>query len=71
MPDLMFTGEGHVGSVDVANINVVAVVPYIIMKTTALGRGKAKDAYDIYFIIKHYSGGVKALANEFKQVQAL
>ena len=53
MPDLMFTGEGHVGSVDVANINVVAVVPYIIMKTAALGRGKAKDAYDIYFIIKH------------------
>ena len=50
MPDLMFTGEGHVGSVDVANINVVAVVPYIIMKTAALGRGKAKDAYDIYFI---------------------
>lgn len=56
------------GAMDVANINVVAVVPYIIMKTAALGRGKAKDAYDIYFIIKHYSGGVKALANEFKPV---
>ena len=44
---------------DVANVNVVAVVPYIIMKTAAMGRGKAKDAYDIYFIIKHYIGGVK------------
>lgn len=26
--------------------NVVAVVPYIIMKTVAMGRGKAKDAYE-------------------------
>lgn len=56
------------GAMDVANVNVVAVVPYIIMKTAAMGRGKAKDAYDIYFIIKHYSGGVKELAGEFKPV---
>lgn len=56
------------GAIDVAHINVVAVVPYIIMKTAAMGRGKAKDAYDIYFIIKHYNGGVKQLANEFKSV---
>lgn len=53
------------GAFDVANINVVAVVPYLIMKANALGRGKAKDAYDIYFLIKHYKGGVKLLANEF------
>ena len=37
------------GATDVANVSVVAVVPYIIMKTAAMGRGKAKDAYDIYF----------------------
>lgn len=57
------------GAMDVANVNVVAVVPYIIMKTAAMGRGKAKDAYDIYFVIKHYIGGVKELANEFKPVE--
>ena len=39
------------GAIDVANVSVVAVVPYIIMKTAAMGRGKVKDAYDIYFII--------------------
>ena len=33
-----------------------------------MGRGKAKDAYDIYFIIKHYAGGVKELAKEFRPV---
>lgn len=57
------------GAIDVANISVVAVVPYIIMKTAAMGRGKAKDAYDIYFIIKHYVGGVKELAKEFEPVK--
>lgn len=37
------------GAVDVANVSVIAVVPYLIMKTAAMGRGKAKDAYDIFF----------------------
>lgn len=57
------------GAVDVATINVVAVVPYLIMKTAALGRGKPKDAYDIYFVVKHYLGGVYALAKEFSEVK--
>ena len=39
------------------------------MKTTAMGRGKAKDAYDIYFVIKHYIGGVDSLAEEFRAVR--
>lgn len=53
------------GATDIANVNVIAVVPYLVMKTAALGRGKAKDAYDIYFLIKHYRGGVMKLAEEF------
>ncbi len=57
------------GAIDSAVINVVAVVPYMIMKTAAMGRGKAKDAYDIYFVIKHYVGGVEALAKEFDTVR--
>ena len=57
------------GAMDVAYVNVVAVVPYIIMKTAAMGRGKSKDAYDIYFIIKHYIGGVRELAKEFNPVR--
>lgn len=57
------------GAYDIAHVNVVAVVPYLVMKTAALGRGKAKDAYDIYFIVKHYAGGFKKLAKEFKEVK--
>ncbi len=55
------------GAIDVANINVIAVVPYLVMKTAAMGRGKAKDAYDIYFLIKHYHGGIRGLAKEFEE----
>lgn len=56
------------GAIDVVHVNVVAVVPYLIMKTAAIGRGKAKDAYDIYFLIKHYNGGVKELAKQFQNL---
>ncbi len=35
------------------------------MKTEALGRGKPKDAYDIYCTINYYPGGVRALTEAF------
>ncbi|MCD7951203.1 MAG: hypothetical protein LUG12_13235 [Erysipelotrichaceae bacterium] len=47
------------GAIDIANISVIAIVLYLVMKTAALGRGKPKDAYDIYFVVKYYPGGVK------------
>lgn len=53
------------GALDVGHVNVISVVPYMVMKASALGRGKAKDAYDIYITLKHYPGGVRALAEEF------
>ena len=43
---------------------VIAVIPYLVMKTKALGRGKPKDAYDIYFCINNYKGGVENLLKE-------
>lgn len=30
-----------------------------------MGRGKPKDAYDIYFCLTNYRGGVRALAGAF------
>jgi len=54
------------GAIDVGRIKVVSIVPFFAMKAAALGRGKAKDAYDIYFCIKNYDGGVEALAELFK-----
>lgn len=54
------------GALDSGHVNVVSVVPYLVMKSAALGRGKQKDAYDIYCMIDNYNGGVRALANEFE-----
>ena len=54
------------GALDVARINVIAVVPYFVMKASAMGRGKAKDAYDLFFLIKHYQTGVDGLAKLFE-----
>ncbi len=53
------------GALDIGHVNVVSVVPYLVMKAAALGRGKPKDAYDIYCTINYYPGGVRALAEEF------
>lgn len=54
------------GAMDRGSVNVISIVPYLIMKTAALGRGKAKDAYDIYFCIKNFDGGVDSLALKFQ-----
>lgn len=53
------------GAKDFGNISVISVVPYMVMKAAALGRGKPKDSYDIYCTITGYPGGVIALAEEF------
>lgn len=52
------------GAKDVCHVMVIAVIPYLVMKTKALGRGKPKDAYDIYFCINNYQGGVENLLKE-------
>ena len=53
------------GALDSGHVNVISIVPYLVMKTMALGRGKPKDAYDIYCTIDYYPGGIKALTAEF------
>ena len=53
------------GALDISHVNVISIVPYFVMKSAALGRGKPKDAYDIYCTINYYPGGIRALAEEF------
>ena len=52
------------GALDIGHVRVISIVPYIVMKAAALGRGKPKDAYDIYYCINHYEGGVRMLLQE-------
>ena len=53
------------GALDFGHVHVVSVIPYIVMKAEAMGRGKTKDAYDIYFCLCNYPGGVRELAKAF------
>lgn len=53
------------GALDFGHVKVISVIPYIVMKTAAMGRGKAKDAYDIYYCLRYFDGGVRALAKLF------
>ncbi|MGH8217721.1 MAG: hypothetical protein ACREUT_04020 [Steroidobacteraceae bacterium] len=52
-------------------ILVASIPAFLVMKGFALdGRDKAKDAYDIYFCIRNFSGGPAALAEACKSLLA-
>jgi len=60
--------EGHLpsGAQDAARVKVAGVVPFVVMKGMALAdRIKEKDAWDIWFCLRNYPGGTKALAELF------
>ena len=52
-------------------IKIADVIPFLVMKGMALwDRYKEKDAYDIYFTISNYPGGIQTLINIFKPVKS-
>ncbi len=54
------------GAKDSATIRIATIVPFLVMKGMALAdRLKEKDAYDIYFCVKRYPGGIDALEKVF------
>ncbi|MCX5775853.1 MAG: hypothetical protein NTV44_05830 [Firmicutes bacterium] len=68
--DFAFLFPSTLFSVDSSGheVEVISVIPYIVMKSFALrGRKKFKDAYDIYFMLKHYPGGVSELKKQFSK----
>lgn len=49
-----------------ASVRVASIVPFIVMKGMALGRGKEKDSYDIYFCLTKYQDGLDKLIEDFR-----
>jgi len=65
--EVMVAGSLPGGGVDSVSIRVASVVPFLIMKGMALDeRLKEKDAWDIYFCLLHYPGGIVSLAEAFR-----
>jgi len=54
------------GGRDSVAVRVAGIVPFIVMKSMALAdRMKEKDAWDIWFCLTYYPGGLGALADAF------
>jgi hypothetical protein len=55
------------GAKNEVTIKIAEIVPFLVMKGMALwDRYKEKDAYDIYFAILYYPGGVQKLVSVFQ-----
>ncbi len=62
---LEFEGTMPDGRINKVKLLVATIPALLVMKGYALvGRDKKKDAYDIYFSVRNYSGGPAALAKE-------
>lgn len=65
--EIQMQGELPDGGIDTVTVKVASIVPFLVMKGMALhGRYKEKDAYDIYYCLLNYPGGLDALIAEFK-----
>jgi hypothetical protein len=65
--EIEIEGEIPGGGLDRVTIRVASIVPFFVMKGMALDeRLKEKDAWDIYYCILAYPGGIEALAEVFR-----
>ena len=65
--EIILEGQLPNGVLDSIRCKVAGVVPFLVMKGMAIGRGKPKDAYDIEYVIRNYPGSLNALVSEFQR----
>jgi hypothetical protein len=64
--EVRFEGTLPDGSRDSVTVKVATVVPFLVMKGMAMAdRISEKDAWDIYYCIRHYPGGIERLIKQF------
>lgn len=65
--EISITGEMPDGGTNTVRLRVVRIEAFLVMKAFAMSdRTKHKDAYDIYFCLKHYPGGPTMVANRYR-----
>jgi hypothetical protein len=65
--EVVVEGELPGGGKDSVKVQVASIVSFLVMKGMALaGRLKEKDAYDIYYCLQNYPGGLDKLVGELK-----
>ncbi len=64
--DLEISGRLPEGGLDTERVQVASIPTFIVMKGMALkDRLKEKDAWDIYYCVRNYPGGVEQLRQDF------
>ena len=59
------------GAQDQAKVQVAAIVPFLVMKAIAMReRLKEKDPYDIHYCLRHYPGGLEAVAAQLRPLRS-
>ncbi len=62
------SGQMLKGASNTVTVQVASVADMLVMKALALrGRDKPKDAYDLCYCLRYASGGVEALARDWRQ----
>ncbi|MBI5049865.1 MAG: hypothetical protein HZC11_03085 [Nitrospirae bacterium] len=62
-------GELPDGGKDKVSFKVAGIVPFLVMKGMAMyERMKEKDAYDIFYCVENYLGGIQKLVEEFRPI---
>jgi hypothetical protein len=65
--EMVVAGTLPDGGDNEVRVRVAVISAFIVMKGFALDdRKKEKDAYDIYFCLANYPGGIDALVKEFQ-----
>lgn len=55
------------GALNEVTVKIATIIPFLVMKGMCMwDRYKEKDAYDIYFTILHYPGGINELVKIFQ-----
>lgn len=66
--EIQMSGTLPNGASDSTTIRVASIVPFIVMKGMAMAsRMMEKDAWDIYFCIRYFPGGIDQLVEEFRE----
>lgn len=65
--EITLSGKLPDGGDDSVHARVASIASFLVMKSIALGaRLKEKDAWDIYYCLRNFPGGIESLAEEFR-----
>jgi hypothetical protein len=69
--EVIIEGRMPNGEICSTIVKVASIVPFLVMKGMALyGRAEEKDAYDIFYCLRNYPGGMDAIVAAFKPYMA-